>query len=143
MRLFLDTASIEECRAAAKLGVMSGVTTNPSLWAQAGGGNYREIILEIAGIVDGPISAECLSRDAEGLVEEARRIAAWHSNVVVKIPIDEGWRPSPACRKKGSRPILRWSSPPTRPSWPLRPAPPTLAPSWGAWTTSATKAWTW
>ncbi|HJX61043.1 MAG TPA: fructose-6-phosphate aldolase [Dehalococcoidia bacterium] len=89
MRLFLDTASIEECRAAAKLGVISGVTTNPSLWAQAGGGNYREIILEIAGIVDGPISAECLSRDVEGLVEEARRIAAWHPNVVVKIPIDE------------------------------------------------------
>jgi transaldolase len=89
MRLFLDTASIEECRAAAKLGVISGVTTNPSLWAQAGGGNYREIILEIAGIIDGPISAECLSRDADGLVEEARRIAGWHSNVVVKIPIDE------------------------------------------------------
>jgi transaldolase len=89
MRLFLDTASIEECRAAAKLGVVSGVTTNPSLWAQAGGGNYREIILEIAGIIDGPISAECLSRDADGLVEEARRIAGWHSNVVVKIPIDE------------------------------------------------------
>ena len=89
MRLFLDTASIEECRAAAKLGVISGVTTNPSLWAQAGGGNYREIILEIAGIVDGPISAECLSRDVEGLGEEARRIAAWHPNVVVKIPIDE------------------------------------------------------
>ena len=89
MRLFLDTASIEECRAAAKLGVISGVTTNPSLWAQAGGGNYREIILEIAGIVDGPISAECLSRDVEGLVKEARRIAAWHPNVVVKILIDE------------------------------------------------------
>ena len=89
MRLFLDTASVEECRAAAKLGVVSGVTTNPSLWAQAGGGNYREIILEIAGIINGPISAECLSRDAEGLVEEARRIAAWHSNVVVTIPIDE------------------------------------------------------
>jgi transaldolase len=89
MRLFLDTASIEECRAAARLGVVSGVTTNPSLWAQAGGGNYREIILEIAGIIDGPISAECLSRDAEGLVEEARRIAGWHPNVVVKIPIDE------------------------------------------------------
>lgn len=89
MRLFLDTASVEECRAAAKLGVISGVTTNPSLWARAGGGNYREIILEIASIIDGPISAECLSRDVEGLVEEARRIARWHANVVVKIPIDE------------------------------------------------------
>ena len=89
MRLFLDTASIDECRAAAKLGVISGVTTNPSLWAQAGGGDYRDIILKIAAIIEGPISAECLSRDVEGLVEEARRVAGWHPNVVVKIPIDE------------------------------------------------------
>jgi transaldolase len=89
MRLFLDTASVEECRAAAKLGVISGVTTNPSLWAKAGRSNYHDIVLEIASIIDGPISAECLSRDVEGLVEEARRIAAWHPNVVVKIPIDE------------------------------------------------------
>ena len=89
MRLFLDTASIDEIRAAAKLGVISGVTTNPSLWANAGGGDYRDIVMEICGIIDGPISAECLSRDVEGLVEEARRIAAWHPNVVVKIPIDE------------------------------------------------------
>jgi transaldolase len=89
MRLFLDTASVEECRAAAKLGVISGVTTNPSLWAKAGRSNYHDIVLEIASIIDGPISAECLSRNVEGLVEEARRIAAWHPNVVVKIPIDE------------------------------------------------------
>jgi transaldolase len=89
MRLFLDTASVDEIRAAAKLGVISGVTTNPSLWAKAGGGNYRDIVLEICDIVNGPISAECLSRDVEGLVEEARRIASWHPNVVVKIPIDE------------------------------------------------------
>ncbi len=89
MRLFLDTASVDEVRAAAKLGVISGVTTNPTLWAKAGGGSYRDIVLEIAGIVDGPISAECLSRDVEGLVEEARRVASWHPNVVVKIPIDE------------------------------------------------------
>jgi transaldolase len=89
MRLFLDTASVEEIRAAAKLGVISGVTTNPTLWAKAGGGSYRDIVLEIAGIVDGPISAECLSRDVDGLVEEARRVASWHPNVVVKIPIDE------------------------------------------------------
>ncbi len=89
MRLFLDTASVDEIRAAAKLGVISGVTTNPTLWAKAGGGNYRDIVLEICDIVDGPISAECLSRDVEGLVEEARRISSWHANVVVKIPIDE------------------------------------------------------
>jgi transaldolase len=89
MRLFLDTASIDEIRAAAKLGVISGVTTNPTLWAKAGGGDYRDVVLEICSIVDGPISAECLSRDVEGLVEEARRVAGWHPNVVVKIPIDE------------------------------------------------------
>ncbi len=89
MRLFLDTASVDEIRAAAKLGVISGVTTNPSLWAKAGGGNYHDIVLEIATIVDGPISAEATSRDIDGLVEEARRIASWHPNVVVKIPIDE------------------------------------------------------
>jgi transaldolase len=89
MRLFLDTASVDEIRAAAKLGVISGVTTNPTLWAKAGGGDYREVILEICSIVDGPISAECLSRDVEGLVEEAKRLAGWHPNVVVKIPIDE------------------------------------------------------
>ncbi|MGQ9571924.1 MAG: fructose-6-phosphate aldolase [Dehalococcoidia bacterium] len=89
MRLFLDTASVDEIRAAAKLGVISGVTTNPTLWAKAGGGSYRDIVLEICDIVDGPISAECLSRDVEGLVEEARRVASWHPNVVVKIPIDE------------------------------------------------------
>jgi transaldolase len=88
MRLFLDTASVDEIRAAAKLGVISGVTTNPTLWAKAGGGDYRNIVLEICDIVDGPISAECLSREVEGLVEEARRVASWHPNVVVKIPID-------------------------------------------------------
>ena len=83
MRLFLDTASVDETRAAAKLGVISGVTTNPTLWAKAGGGDYRDVVVEICDIVDGPISAECLSRDVEGLVEEARRVAGWHPNVVV------------------------------------------------------------
>ncbi|KPK47541.1 MAG: fructose-6-phosphate aldolase [Dehalococcoidia bacterium SM23_28_2] len=89
MRLFLDTASVDEIRAAAKLGVISGVTTNPTLWAKAGGGNYRDIVVEICNIIDGPISAECLSRDVEGLVKEARQVASWHPNVAVKIPIDE------------------------------------------------------
>ena len=110
MRIFLDTADIEEIRRAARLGVVSGVTTNPSLFASAsrkGGGDggraregaapdlevyyqrYRERILEIASVIDGPISAECLSREVEGLLEEARRLASWHPNVVVKIPVDE------------------------------------------------------
>jgi len=90
MELWLDTASVEEIRTASRLGVISGITTNPSLWAKGGGGReYRDVVLEIASIIDGPISAECVSQDVEGLIEEAQHIASWHPNVVVKIPIDE------------------------------------------------------
>jgi transaldolase len=89
MRLFLDTASIDDIRAAARFGVVSGVTTNPSLLAKEGGVSYKQRILEIAEVVDGPISAECVTRTADELVAEARELASWHPNVVVKIPIDE------------------------------------------------------
>ena len=90
MKLWLDTASIDEIRAAARFGVVSGVTTNPSLWAKAASGtDYREVVLEVCSIIDGPVSAECLAQDVDGLVEEARKIAGWHRNVVVKIPLDE------------------------------------------------------
>jgi len=90
MKLWLDTANIDEIRAAARFGVVSGVTTNPSLWAKAASGtDYRDVVLEICSIIDGPVSAECLARDADGLVEEARNISKWHPNVVVKIPLDE------------------------------------------------------
>ena len=90
MQLWLDTANVDEIRAVARFGVISGVTTNPSLWAKAAADrDYRDVVLEIASIIDGPISAECLAQDLPGLQEEARRIAAWHPNVVVKIPIDE------------------------------------------------------
>ena len=87
MRIFLDTASIDEIRKAAKLGVLSGVTTNPTLIAKEGV-PYRQRILEIAEVVDGPISVECVTRTADELVEEARELASWHPNCVVKIPID-------------------------------------------------------
>ena len=93
MRIFLDTANVDEIRQAVRWGVCDGVTTNPTLYAKeaTGGGSprsYRDRVLEIAEIVDGPISAECVSRSADELVDEAREIASWHSNVVVKIPID-------------------------------------------------------
>lgn len=88
MRIFLDTANIDEIRRGARLGVISGVTTNPTLVAKEGV-DYRQRILEIAEVVDGPISAECVSQTADDLVEEARRIAAWHPNVVVKVPMGE------------------------------------------------------
>ena len=70
--------------------MVSGVTTNPSLWAKAASGtDYRDVVLEICSIIEGPVSAECLAQDVKGLVEEARNIASWHPNVVVKIPLDE------------------------------------------------------
>jgi len=90
MKLWLDTASIDEIRTAARFGVVSGITTNPSLWAKAASGtDYRDVVLEICSIIDGPVSAECLAQDVDGLVEEARHISKWHPNVVVKIPLDE------------------------------------------------------
>jgi transaldolase len=89
MRLFLDTANIDEIRAAHKMGVLAGVTTNPSLMAKEAGFTYRDRVVEICELVKGPVSAECTSRDVPGLLEEARTIASWHPNVIVKIPIDQ------------------------------------------------------
>jgi len=89
MRLFLDTANIDEIRAAHKMGVLAGVTTNPSLMAKESGITYRERVIEICETVKGPVSAECTARDVAGLLEEGRQIAAWNPHVVVKIPIDQ------------------------------------------------------
>lgn len=88
MRLFLDTANISDIRRGAAMGVLDGVTTNPSLLAKEGV-EYRDRVLEICEVVDGPISAECISTTADALVEEGRRIAAWHPNVVVKVAMSE------------------------------------------------------
>ncbi|MPZ98274.1 MAG: fructose-6-phosphate aldolase [Dehalococcoidia bacterium] len=88
MRIFLDTANIEDIRRGVAMGVVDGVTTNPSLVAKEGV-EYRDRVLEICETVDGPISAECISTEADDLVAEARRIAAWHPNVVVKIAMTE------------------------------------------------------
>ena len=89
MRLFLDTANIDEIREAHRMGVLAGVTTNPSLMAKESGVTYKDRVIEICETVQGPVSAECTSRDVPGLLEEARQIAAWHKHVVVKIPIDQ------------------------------------------------------
>jgi len=88
MQIFMDTANIDEIRRGAALGVVDGVTTNPSLLAKEGV-QYRDRVLEICAAVDGPISAECISTELAPLLEEARRVAAWHPNVVVKIPMGE------------------------------------------------------
>lgn len=86
MKIFIDTADVAEIRDAAAMGVLDGVTTNPSLVAKAGR-SYREVVEEICEIVDGPISAEVIATDLEGMLREARDIATWHPNVVVKIPL--------------------------------------------------------
>ncbi len=94
MQIFLDTARLDEIQQAVNWGVCDGITTNPSLHARAvahedsNALSYRERILRIAEIVDGPISAECVSRSTAELIEEARELASWHPSVVVKIPID-------------------------------------------------------
>ncbi len=86
MKFFIDTASVEEIRKAAEMGLIDGVTTNPSLIAKTGK-PFREVIEEICAIVDGPISAEAVSLDTEGIVREARELASIHKNIVVKVPL--------------------------------------------------------
>ncbi|MBC8418453.1 MAG: fructose-6-phosphate aldolase [Proteobacteria bacterium] len=88
MKFFIDTASIEEIKRAKELGMVDGVTTNPSLVAKEGR-EFKGLIKEIAGIVDGPVSAEVVSLDAEGMVREARELAAMAENMVIKIPLVE------------------------------------------------------
>jgi len=90
MKFFIDTANIEEIRKASELGMVDGVTTNPSLVAKEGR-EFKGLIKEICGMVDGPVSAEVVSLDAEGMVSEARDLARIADNIVVKIPlIEEG-----------------------------------------------------
>ena len=88
MKLFIDTANVEEIARANELGVICGVTTNPSLIAKEGK-DFKSVIKEITSIVDGPISAEVVAPDAQGMVTEARALAAIHENIVIKIPITE------------------------------------------------------
>jgi transaldolase len=86
VKLFLDTADVKEIREAAALGVLDGVTTNPSLIAKEKR-DFRETIQEICSIVEGPVSAETVSLDAEGMLREGRELATWAPNVVVKVPL--------------------------------------------------------
>ncbi len=86
MKIFIDTANTEEIRQANELGVICGVTTNPSLIAKEGR-VFEEVVKEITSIVDGPISAEVISLEAEGMVKEARELAKIHKNIVIKIPM--------------------------------------------------------
>ena len=89
MKLFLDTADIEEIRTVARWGVLDGVTTNPTLYARVGGASYDAILEEICRIVDGPVSAEVTADDIEGMLTEGRHFARLADNIVVKVPMSE------------------------------------------------------
>ena len=101
MKLFIDTANVEEIRKANDLGVICGVTTNPSLIAREGR-VFKNVVTEITTIVDGPISAEVVSLEHEKMVEEALELAAIHKNIVIKIPmIEEGLKAVKILSAKG------------------------------------------
>jgi transaldolase len=87
MQIFLDTANIDQIRQAARLGVISGVTTNPSLVSKEATADYEKVTKEICSIVDGPVSVEVLSEDAESMIAEARKKAKWAPNVNIKVPL--------------------------------------------------------
>jgi transaldolase len=103
MKFYLDTASVKEIQEAASLGLLDGVTTNPSLVAKEGR-VFREVLLEICNIVDGPISAEVVSLEADAMVKEGRELAKIHKNIVVKVPlIAEGLKATKRLAAEGIR----------------------------------------
>lgn len=101
MQIFIDTADIKEITEANDMGVIDGVTTNPSLAAKTGR-NYEETLREIVTIVDGPISAETVALDCQGIMQEARHFAKIHKNIVIKIPLmPEGLKAVKQCAAEG------------------------------------------
>lgn len=103
MKFFIDTANIAEIKEAASFGVLDGVTTNPSLVAKEGR-DFRTLLEEICAIVDGPISAEVISTDFDGIMREGRDLAKIHKNIVVKVPlIKEGLKAVKAFKAEGIR----------------------------------------
>lgn len=101
MKIFIDTADVGEIREAQKMGLLDGVTTNPSLIAKSGR-KFEDVIREICAIVDGPISAETVTLEADSIMEEARKLAKINKNIVVKIPlITEGLKAVKSCADAG------------------------------------------
>jgi len=107
MKFFIDTANLDEIREAAALGLIDGVTTNPSLLSKEGIRDEKAAkkrILDICKTVDGPVSVECLAADAAGMVKEAERLASWHDNIVIKVPLTtEGLKATRELTEKGIR----------------------------------------
>ncbi|MGH7234770.1 MAG: fructose-6-phosphate aldolase [Nitrospiraceae bacterium] len=103
MKLFLDTANVKEIQEAASIGLLDGVTTNPSLVSKEGR-SFRDVLLEVCHLVDGPISAEVVSVEAEAMIKEGRELAKIHKNIVVKCPlIPEGLKATKKLTSEGIR----------------------------------------
>ena len=103
MKLYLDTGNVDEIREAASYGMIDGITTNPSLISKEGR-EFKDLLLEICEIVEGPISAEVVSVEAEAMVKEGRELAKIHNNIVVKVPlIPEGLKATKQMASEGIR----------------------------------------
>jgi transaldolase len=101
MKIFIDTAEVKEIKEAASMGLVDGVTTNPSLVAKSGR-KFKDVLLEICDLVKGPVSAEVVSTNYDGMMKEAREYAALRNNIVVKIPlIAEGLKAVRTCHEEG------------------------------------------
>jgi transaldolase len=105
MKFFIDTANLDEIKEAASIGILDGVTTNPTLLAkEKGKGDFRTIIKNICDVVDGPVSAEVVALEADGMVKEAEELSKLHKNVAVKIPMcKEGLKAIKVLSSKGIR----------------------------------------
>ena len=131
MKFFIDTANLDQIREANELGVLDGVTTNPSLMAKEGirgVENQRKHYLEICEIVGGDVSAEVIATDLEGMIKEGEELAALHPNIVVKVPcIEAGIKPIKYFTRKGIRSLS------VRRYWRLRPGLRMYRPLSGVW----------
>ena len=141
MKFFLDTANVKEIQEAASWGLLDGVTTNPSLVAKEGR-SFREMLLEICNIVDGPISAEVVSLEADAMVKEGKELAKIHKNIVVKVPlIAEGLKATKRLAAEGIKVNVTLCFSPTRRSLQQKPVPGASHPSSVGLTTSAQTGW--
>lgn len=141
MKFFIDTANLDEIKEAASLGVLDGVTTNPSLVAREKNVDFIELLKEICKVVDGPISAEVVSTDLDGMLKEGHELAKLHKNITVKLPlIKAGLQACKIFTSEASKPTLRCVFRPIRRYWPLRQERLLSARLSGAWTILALTA---
>lgn len=140
MKFFIDTANLDQIREAHDLGVLDGVTTNPSLMAKEGikgVENQRRHYVEICNIVQGDVSAEVIATDYEGMVREGKELAALNPHIVVKVPcIADGIKAIKHFSGKASVPIAHWFSPLVRLYWLLKRELRMFLLSWDVWMTS-------